>query len=195
MANGTLKVSNIETSSGSGTITLGQSGETISVPSGATINLSSATQTGVGGVNTPAFEAYRSDNQGISDGAWTKVQFDVEEFDTNSMYDNSTNYRFTPTTAGKYLCYYVVRGGNDGGSTLNNVSVKFYKNGSNYQTGTSTTTNFYNNPGANATQASTQIVNFNGSSDYLEVFCYIDTTTGSPDVGQNSIFGAMKIIE
>ena len=37
MANGTLKVSNIQTSSGSGTITLGQSGETISVPSGATI--------------------------------------------------------------------------------------------------------------------------------------------------------------
>ena len=34
MANGTLKVSNIQTSSGSGTITLGQSGETISVPSG-----------------------------------------------------------------------------------------------------------------------------------------------------------------
>jgi hypothetical protein len=57
MANGTLKVSNIETSSGSGTITIGQSGETITVPSGATINLSSATQTGVGGVNTPAFEA------------------------------------------------------------------------------------------------------------------------------------------
>ena len=48
MANGTLKVSNIQTSSGSGTITLGQSGETISVPSGATINLSDATQTGVG---------------------------------------------------------------------------------------------------------------------------------------------------
>ena len=29
MANGTLKVSNIQTSSGSGTITIGQSGETI----------------------------------------------------------------------------------------------------------------------------------------------------------------------
>jgi hypothetical protein len=29
MANGTLKVSNIETSSGSGTITIGQSGETV----------------------------------------------------------------------------------------------------------------------------------------------------------------------
>ena len=31
MANGTLKVSNIQTSSGSGTITIGQSGETINV--------------------------------------------------------------------------------------------------------------------------------------------------------------------
>tara|TARA_R100000655_G_scaffold60053_1_gene98466 strand:- start:295 stop:870 length:576 start_codon:yes stop_codon:yes gene_type:complete len=31
MANGTLKVSNIETSSGSGTITIGQSGETINI--------------------------------------------------------------------------------------------------------------------------------------------------------------------
>ena len=41
MANGTLKVSNIQTSSGSGTITLGQSGETITIPSGAT-------QTGIG---------------------------------------------------------------------------------------------------------------------------------------------------
>ena len=194
MANGTLKVSNIETSSGSGTITIGQSGETINIPSGCTIT-NSGTQTGFGGVNTPAFEAYRSGNQGISDGTWTKVQFDTEEFDTDNMYDNSSNYRFTPTTSGKYLCYYVVRGGNDGGSTLNSVSVKFYKNGSDYQTSTSTTTNFYNNPGANATQASTQIINFNGSSDYLEVFCYIDTTANSPDVGQNSVFGAMKIIE
>jgi len=39
MADGTLKVGTITTSSGSGTITLGQSGETISVPSGATTTL------------------------------------------------------------------------------------------------------------------------------------------------------------
>ena len=48
MANGTLKVSNIETSSGSGTITIGQSGETISIPSGCTIT-NSGTATGFGG--------------------------------------------------------------------------------------------------------------------------------------------------
>ena len=39
MADGTLKVGTITTSSGSGTITLGQSGETVTVPSGATTTL------------------------------------------------------------------------------------------------------------------------------------------------------------
>jgi hypothetical protein len=40
MADGTLKVGTITTSSGSGTITLGQSGDTITVPSGATVGRS-----------------------------------------------------------------------------------------------------------------------------------------------------------
>jgi len=48
MADGTLKVGTITTSSGSGTITLGQSGETISIPSGATLT-NSGTATGFGG--------------------------------------------------------------------------------------------------------------------------------------------------
>jgi hypothetical protein len=52
MANGTLKVSNIQTSSGSGTITIGQSGETVSIPSGCTI-ANSGTATGFSG----AFES------------------------------------------------------------------------------------------------------------------------------------------
>ena len=29
----------------------------------------------------------------------------TEAFDTNSEYDNSSNYRFTPQTAGKYFVY------------------------------------------------------------------------------------------
>ena len=67
MANGTLKVSNIETSSGSGTITLGQSGETITIPSGATVSGA--------GANTPSFFAYLggSGGQSISDNTITKI--------------------------------------------------------------------------------------------------------------------------
>ena len=50
MANGTLKVSNIQTSSGSGTITLGASGETVDLSNG-TITLNNSMKA------TPAFQA------------------------------------------------------------------------------------------------------------------------------------------
>ena len=142
--------------------------------------------------NTPAFEAYRSANQAISDNTATKVQFDTEAFDTGTVYDNSSNYRFTPGVAGKYLCYSTIRGGNDGSATLNLLAIKFYKNGSAYQTGTTQLIHFITNPGANASVTITQLIDLD-DDDYVEVFATIDTTTGSPDVGQNSVFGAFKI--
>ena len=51
MADGTLKVGTITTSSGSGTITLGQSGETVDMSNG-TMTLNSSMKM------TPAFQAY-----------------------------------------------------------------------------------------------------------------------------------------
>ena len=97
MANGTLKVENIQTSSGSGTITLGQSGETVTIPTGTTVSGAMS--------NTPAFFAYQSEGTGqsIPSQSWTKVQVEDEIFDTHNCYDNTTNYRFTPNIAGKYL--------------------------------------------------------------------------------------------
>jgi hypothetical protein len=60
---------------------------------------------GIGGTNTPAFLAYRStSNQSISNQTETQCQFQTELFDTDSCYDTST-YRFTPTTAGKYFLF------------------------------------------------------------------------------------------
>ena len=50
--------------------------------------------------NGPAFSAYRSTNQAAANNTFTKIQPNVEEFDTNSNYDNTTNYRFTPSVAG-----------------------------------------------------------------------------------------------
>jgi len=57
-----------------------------------------------GGDNTPSFAVKRSTTQSISDSTWTKVQFDSEDHDTDSAYDNVTNYRFTVPVgkAGKY---------------------------------------------------------------------------------------------
>ena len=66
MANGTLKVSNIQTSSGSGTITIGQSGETVTIPSGATItNSGTATGFGIDGITmADAFRLSADTNSG-----------------------------------------------------------------------------------------------------------------------------------
>ena len=76
--------------------------------------------------NTPSFLVRRSSDQSFSAGAWTKIQFDSEEFDTDGVFDSSTNYRFTPTTAGKYV--FVVNGGliYSGTATINGIG--FYKN-------------------------------------------------------------------
>ena len=190
MADGTLKVGTITTSSGSGTITLGQSGETITIPSGATINLSNATQTGVGGANTPAFYAYLSSSQDIADSTNTKIQFNTELFDTDNTYDNSTNYRFTPGVAGKYVI--TVQMLNTTGTDFDNFRVNLKKNGSEIVQGRGAN---FNGDGIHYST----IVTAN-TTDYFEAFFYhtkgsttaVAGNTGDP---QLSFFGAYKIIE
>ena len=126
MANGTLKVSNIQTSSGSGTITIGQSGETISVPSGATINLSSATQTGVG-IDGPSFRAYQSSSQSISNATNTQVTLDTEDWDTDSAFASNT-FTCPSGKAGKYIVVGCVRA-DTSWATTNQFNAIIYRNG------------------------------------------------------------------
>ena len=122
MANGTLKVSNIETSSGSGTITLGQSGETVALGSGASQTLAA---------NTPSFRAYMGAAQTINDVTNTVVAYNTENFDTDSAYDTST-YRFTVPSgkAGKYFLsahVYIT----DSSASLYSADFQIRKNGTN----------------------------------------------------------------
>jgi hypothetical protein len=53
---------------------------------------------------TSAISVKRSGNQSINDNTETKVQFNSETYDVDSEYDAVTNYRFTATNTGKYLC-------------------------------------------------------------------------------------------
>ena len=48
--------------------------------------------------------------------------------DTNNCYDNSSNYRFTPTTAGKYFVYSYVLMDTSAGN-MRQISTRIYKNG------------------------------------------------------------------
>ena len=172
----TLEVNTINPQSGT-TVTIGGSGDTVTLGSGAT-------QSGFGGTNTPAFHAYRTSSQTISTGTWTKIQIDVELFDSDSNYDATTNYRFTPTTAGKYYIYGSVNNG------VYNLAqyVAIYKNGSQELLAQA------NSDGGSIVNVS-GIVDFNGSTDYVELYTYITTSSTSTQGQARTFFGGYKIIE
>ena len=89
-----LKVNEIIKQSGS-SITIGESGDTITLPSTATLSNFPD--------NTPYFLAERTgSNQTISGATTTTIQYNTATINEGSCYDNST-YKFTPTTAGVYF--------------------------------------------------------------------------------------------
>ena len=187
----TLFVDKLDPQSGTA-LEIGSSGDTITIPSGATIT-NNGTQTGFGGTNTPAFLAYNSSSQSITASTYTKVSIDTEVYDTANAFDNSTNYRFTPQTSGKYFVYGAIYH-NWSGNWGDQQRGVIYKNGSalagwyNAMNGTSS--------GQYGTTYIATTVSMNGSSDYLELFGWSNAT--GPSFNGNSYetyFGAYKIIE
>ena len=175
-----VKVDKISPRSGTA-FTLGDSGDTFTIPSGATI-ANSGTATGFPGT-TPYVSVYRNGDQAISDATHTKIQFNVENVDSANAFDSTTNYRFTPQTSG----YYFVSANLGTGVTSDNVVVDkilltIYKNGSGI-TGALGIRD-WDTVGINYNdQVNTSvIVQMNGSSDYIEAFAYIDVTSGTPRV-------------
>lgn len=123
-----------------------------------------------GWTTVPAFRAVRSSNQTVTTGVTTKLQVNTETFDTNNYYDNATNYRFTPLVAGYYQ---VICGANfiDAGATAQGAALYLYKNGASVR--------YVSNPlydNGNCGLLLTDIVNFNGSTDYIEMFGNIGGT-------------------
>tara|TARA_R100001086_G_C11787107_1_gene245217 strand:+ start:34 stop:612 length:579 start_codon:yes stop_codon:yes gene_type:complete len=118
-----VKVDKISPSSGTA-LTIGDSGDTITIPSGATI-ANSGTATGFGGDNTPAWHARKSGSQNMSSGAETVITFDTEIVDTDSAYDTS-NGKFTVPSGegGKYFVYaQLMRNNYTGGRFITKVNV------------------------------------------------------------------------
>jgi hypothetical protein len=135
---------------------------------GATITVASTA--------APTFGAYRStSNQSFSANTWTKVQCQTEEWDTNSNYDNTTNYRFTPTVAGYYQCS--ASWSNDSSSTYNYLSI--YKNGV-----SSRLAIFNGSNGVGATISAT--IYLNGSTDYIEMYMF--SNTGNIQAGSGGTY-------
>jgi len=172
----TLKVDTILKRTGTGTITVGQSGDTITIPSGATLN-SAGTNTLNGIANTPAFYAKRTTTQAVAANTWTKIQYNSEEWDSDSAYDSSSNYRFTPQTAGKYFYSLGLQMRPDNGTgNLVLIKLALYKNGSIYS---NATIDFRNDRAYEGIPPLTGAISLNGSSDYIEGYTYASTNSDS----------------
>lgn len=145
---------------------------------------------------TPAFEATASTDQSGTHATFTKVNFNTEVFDTDGNYDNSTNYRFTPTTAGKYYIYANVRVGSTTPNVADAAQVAIYKNGSAYKVTEISPPNATNINLVNLGVFS--VIEFNGSSDYVEVFYYVDNSAAEDQKvfanATHTVFGGYKLL-
>lgn len=113
----------------------------------------------------PQVRAYRSSNQTISSGSATKIQFNAESWDTNAAFDNSSNYRFQPTVAGKYSIQGIIT--LQVGVSVSSYSVSIYRNGSAF----SSTQGFISISLSSTTSLPFEdVVDLNGSTDYVEIF-------------------------
>lgn len=148
---------------------------------------------------TPAFHAVLTSSMtGQTSNTATKLQINNELYDTNNCYDNSTNYRFTPTVAGKYYVYGQSFMGQDGfgNATLKQSFVMIYKNGSRYGAIENAHTN---NEARYLTPNIGIVIDFNGSTDYAELYGQCEVTSGTVTFLGNTntdytCFGAYRII-
>ena len=76
-------------------------------PSSSTFLRGDNSWVSAGGTMTPVWSVSLSATQNISDSTYTKVNFDSVFVDTDSAYDNTTNYRWTCPSGkgGKYFIY------------------------------------------------------------------------------------------
>jgi hypothetical protein len=194
-----LKADNIQDADGNNIIN--ESGNTITVgASGDTTNIiGTLNKDGVAVANTPAFEAFLTTNQSVSEDTQTKVQCNSEVFDTAGAYDNSSNYRFTPQVAGKYYVYGAVNMNCNAVSSLKFCYLFTKKNGSD-TIHYSQSDHRDNYAGYNLTVEVGGVIDMNGSSDYVELWGLISTNNSTEEFAgasssRRSYFGAYKIIE
>jgi len=161
---------------------------TLTVPATAgtqTVTFPAATGTAMVSGNMPAFRAYSSGNFTISTGAYAILPLNTKSFDTNTCYNNTGStvtlngvsapqYSFAPNIAG----YYQVNLAVSTSATGTQINPVIYKNGSAVIYGTvSNGITGYAGGGV-----ASDLVYMNGTSDYIQAYCYISVS--------GSLFGA-----
>ena len=126
-------------------------------------------------------QAKLSASQTISSATWTAIQLNQTTIDTDSDFNTST-YRFQPTVAGYYwVSGHLMRTAGSGA-----LAVGLFKNGTKVTQGDYAPTDMY---GGNCTQ----IIEMNGSTDYVQLYMYAVTSLICQGGADNTFFNAYLI--
>jgi len=161
------------------------SGSTTIAPTDAvtvTATFPNATGTIMVSGGMPAFSYQQASGQSITGGTTTKITFDTKVFDTNNLVSSS---RFTPNIAGYYQISWAVASN----LVQNRIFASLWKNGSEYARGQDTTaaaTVVYSSGGSS-------VVYCNGSTDYLEIYVYFQSTSNTQGSVVSTFFNGSMI--
>ena len=169
----TLFVDKLDPQSGPA-LEIGSSGDTITIPSGATLT-NNGTATGFGGTNSPRFLAIQTADQIPGHNTTVKISFSNEIYDVGSCYDPTTNYRFTvPAGEGGLYQVSMMFWMYDSAGSLQVVTGYIYKNGSLYINETSSW-QADQHGGSIGISAPIEL----SAADYLEAYAYVQESGAS----------------
>ena len=114
-----------------------------------------------------AFSAYATGGQTISANTQTVIQYNNEHFDTDSCYDHTTNYRFTPNVAGIYYIAGSMR--INGADDQEIYDLELRKNGTVARRNSANQYRYTSNFVEGLFEA-------NGSSDYFDIAVYLGSS-------------------
>lgn len=144
-------------------------------------------------MENPSFRAYGdTDQNNIANDTHTKVQFNQEDWDTHDCYDKTTNYRFTPNKPGIYLVIVQIYWQFvDNGKRF---AAWIYKNGA----AEAGDIDYSSLDDSLAMARASALIDFNGTTDYVEAFGWHDNGDATPDMRLNntkwgSFFSAVRV--
>ena len=174
--------------SGTGTLTVAapstNTNRTLTLPDNTgTLISTGSTFAGTG----PAFSATMSANQSVTTSTYTQVQFNTEDFDTASRYNNTgatvggiPAYSFLPNVEG----YYQISAAVYPNTTVTGINCAIYKNNALIRV----------NGGTTVSSELSLLVYLNGSTDYISIFGYLVGTTPAINGGSTvSYFTAAMV--
>ena len=198
----TLKVDTILKRTGTGTITVGQSGDTVSIPSGTTLDVASggtldltgATVSGFSsGISdlSPYFSVRQTGSVTVTDNTDTKVAWNSELVDSDSAFA-SDKFTVPSGKAGKYFLYTMSLGSGSANSYLNVYYLNLFKNGSRIAMSEN---DLRGNAGRKITSCVHTIQDLS-AGDYIEVYVKVDINAGTAYFNGDdfqAMFGGFKI--